>query len=122
MTINIYIIYIIYLLTVQMIYLFTVYVWLSICAWLTGFLQYNLLDDIFAPIARNLLDGAFREMLIHTHTMPPWEDQCEWHRMTRMTGPDCAVVCNLMNTHTHILNTHNDVDRSRSYGRVDRPQ
>ena len=32
----------------------------------------------------------------------PWEDQCEWHRMTRMTGPDCAVMCNLINTHTHI--------------------
>ena len=25
----------------------------------------------------------------------------EWHRMTRMTGPDCAVMCNLINTHTH---------------------
>ena len=24
--------------------------------------------------------------------IPPWEDQCEWHRMTRMTGPDCAVI------------------------------
>ena len=22
-------------------------------------------------------------------------------RMTRMTGPDCAVKCNLINTHTH---------------------
>ena len=21
--------------------------------------------------------------------------------MTRMTGPDCAVTCNLINTHTH---------------------
>ena len=36
----------------------------------------------------------------HTHTHP-WENQCEWHRMTRMTGPDCAVMCNLINTHTH---------------------
>ena len=36
--------------------------------------------------------------------IPPWEDQCEWHRMTRMTGPDCAVMCNyLINTHTHRL-------------------
>ena len=35
--------------------------------------------------------------IIHT----PWEDQCEWHRVTRMTGPDCAVMCNLINTHTH---------------------
>ena len=33
--------------------------------------------------------------------IPPWEDQCEWHRMTRMTGPDCAVMCNLINTYTH---------------------
>ena len=33
--------------------------------------------------------------------IPPWEDQCEWHRMTRMTGPDCAVMCNLINTRTH---------------------
>ena len=32
---------------------------------------------------------------------PYWEDQCEWHRMTRMTGPDCAVMCNLINAHTH---------------------
>ena len=26
--------------------------------------------------------------------------------MTRMTGPDCVVMCNLINTHTH-NNTHN---------------
>ena len=36
--------------------------------------------------------------------IPPWKDQqCEWHRMTinRMTGPDSAVMCNLINyTHT----------------------
>ena len=50
--------------------------------------------------------------LINTHThiqvslIPPWEDQCEWHRMTRMTGPDCAVMCNLINTHTHKTHTH----------------
>ena len=23
--------------------------------------------------------------------------------MTRMTGPDCAVMCNLINIHTYIL-------------------
>ena len=33
--------------------------------------------------------------------MFPWEDQCEWHRMTRMTGLGCAVMCNLINAHTH---------------------
>ena len=40
---------------------------------------------------------------IHTyiHTYPPREDQCEWHRMTRMTGPDCVVRCNLINTYIH---------------------
>ena len=36
------------------------------------------------------------ENIGHTH-----EDQCEWHRMTRMTGPDCAVMRNFINTHTH---------------------
>ena len=30
--------------------------------------------------------------------------QCEWHRMTdRMTGPDCAVVCNLINIHVVVV-------------------
>ena len=45
---------------------------------------------------------------IHTlvSLIPPREDQCEWHRMTRMTGPDCVVMCNLINTyiHTYIRN------------------
>ena len=26
--------------------------------------------------------------------------------MTRMTGPDYAVMCNLVNTHTHATHTH----------------
>ena len=34
---------------------------------------------------------------------------CEWHRMTRTTGPDCAVMCNLTNTHTH-THTHSIID------------
>ena len=42
----------------------------------------------------------------NTHT-----DQCEWHRMTRMTGPDCVVMCNLINTHTH---THTHMVEARS--------
>ena len=29
--------------------------------------------------------------------------------MTRMTGPDCAVICNLINTHTH---THSHINWS----------
>ena len=32
-------------------------------------------------------------------------DQCEWHGMTRVTGPDCAVMCNLINKYTH-THTH----------------
>ena len=31
------------------------------------------------------------------------EDQCEWHRMTRMTGPDCVVMCNLINKYIHYI-------------------
>ena len=27
----------------------------------------------------------------HTHTLPR-EDQCERHRMTKTTGPNCAVM------------------------------
>ena len=49
---------------------------------------------------------------VHTHTqvslMPPLEDQCQWHRVTKMTRPDYAVTCNLVNTqdaHTH-AHTH----------------
>ena len=37
--------------------------------------------------------------LINTHTRAR-----EWHKMTRMTGPDCAVMCKLIK-HTHI-HTH----------------
>ena len=44
--------------------------------------------------------------------IPPWEDQCEWHRMTRMTGPDCAVMCNLINIHTYI---HTYIQRRRGH-------
>ena len=41
----------------------------------------------------------------HTHTHAhtsiidtPWEDQCEWHRITIVTGSDCAVMYNLIHT------------------------
>ena len=52
--------------------------------------------------ASTSLTSTINRMATHTHLhIPPWEDQCEWHRMTRMTGPDCAVMCNLINTQTH---------------------
>ena len=34
--------------------------------------------------------------------------------MTRMTGPDCAVMCNLINAHTH---THTRIGIGRAEGR-----
>ena len=44
----------------------------------------------------NVREQQQQQQHTHTHT-----HQREWHRMTRMTGPDCAVMCNLINTHTH---------------------
>ena len=52
--------------------------------------------------------------LINTHThrhIPPWEDQCEWHKMTRMTGPDCAVMCNFINAYP---NTIHEIQRAEN--------
>ena len=37
-----------------------------------------------------------------------WEDQCEWHIITKMTGLDCAVESNLIDTHTHTHSTQNE--------------
>ena len=38
----------------------------------------------------------------HTHRSPLGRINASGiDRMTRMTGPDCAVMCNLINTHTH---------------------
>ena len=55
-------------------------------------------------------DCTVRFILINTHThtyytqllsIPPSEDQCEWHRMPKMTGPEGGVMFNLINTNTH---------------------
>ena len=49
----------------------------------------------------------------HTHTHPPLGGSMRVaSRMTRMTGPDCAVMWNLINTHTH-THTHTEVARLR---------
>ena len=37
--------------------------------------------------------------------------------MTRMTGPDCVVMCNLINTHTH---THLAWEDQREWHRMTR--
>ena len=37
--------------------------------------------------------------------------------MTSMTGPDCAVMCNLINTHTHThTNTHTHSNKEAGGG------
>ena len=55
-------------------------------------------------------DCAVMGNLINTHTHTHTHTYTrEWHRMTTMTGPDCAVMCNL-NTHTHThTHTHGSV-------------
>ena len=37
--------------------------------------------------------------------------------MTRMTGPDCVVMCNLINTHTHTHITGSRIGLGRADGR-----
>ena len=53
------------------------------------------------------MDQLIFASLSHTHywyevgmlKVPAY--QCEWHRMTRMTGSDCVVICNSIYIHTH---------------------
>ena len=56
----------------------------------------------------------------YTHTQVSLrEDQCEWHRTTRMTGPDCAVMCNLkIHTHTHTFFTKHAEEITSCTGRL----
>ena len=67
---------------------------------------------LFSEISKCPTRAVRSSSLTHTHTCRPtcmhtyihtyMEDQCEWHRMTRMTGPDIAVMCNLINIHTYL--------------------
>ena len=69
---------------------------------------------------------------IHTHIhtyiqvplIPPWEDQCEWHRMTRMTGPDCCgkytYIHTYIHTYTHGATVLGQADARRLGGRYAR--
>ena len=41
--------------------------------------------------------------------------------MTRMTGPDCVVMCNLINTHTHIDPPWEDQSEWHRMTRMTRP-
>ena len=43
--------------------------------------------------------------------------------MTRMTGPDCAVMCNLINTHTHTTRyvQFNKYTHTHTHTRMTRP-
>ena len=66
-------------------------------AGLRGYVHFNKYTSIHMCNSINIHTYIQQVSLI-----PPWEDQCEWHRMTRMTGPDCAVMCNLINIHTYM--------------------
>ena len=46
---------------------------------------------------------------------------CEWHRMTRMTGPDCVVMCNLINTYIHIYTYTYIHTYNQQHGEEDTP-
>ena len=53
-------------------------------------------------------DYAVMCNLINKHTHTPWEDQCEWHKMTRMTrGGLRGYVQFNKYTHTHTHNNYN---------------
>ena len=71
-------------------------------AGLRGYVQFNKYTHTHTQTHTHTFDQRFSSQV---SLIPPWEDQCEWHRMTRMTGPDYAVMCNLKNTHTH-THTH----------------
>ena len=45
----------------------------------------------------------------HAHTILPWEDQCKGNIMTMVTGPDCALMNNLVDTHTYTCTRHSEV-------------
>ena len=58
--------------------------------------KYTQRQEAFGIIIIDLM-GIHTHARAHTYT-PLLEDQCEWRRITRMTEPDCAVMCNLINT------------------------
>ena len=71
----------------------------------------NLINNIHTYYIHIYIHTKYIHTHIHTRyiptkqvsLIPPWEDQCEWHIMARMTGPDCAVMCNLINIYTYIV-------------------
>ena len=63
---------------------------------------------------------VWSEVFVISIIDPPWEDQCEWYRMTRMTGPVCAVMCNLINIHTHTLTPPSGIEWLGWPGRIAR--
>ena len=59
------------------------------------------LPDPTASIVKNKHTHKRAHTHAHTHLVnPPWEDQSEWHGMTRMTGPSCVAMCNLIKYYT----------------------
>ena len=54
-------------------------------------IKYSIVQGSRIGNLTRLIHTLLYVMTIHTY-IPPREDQCEWHRMTRMTGPDCVCM------------------------------
>ena len=56
--------------------------------------------DVGMEICENTYKRTRTRAQTHiTSLIPAGEDQFEWHKTSRVTGPECAVMCYL--THTH---------------------
>ena len=55
----------------------------------------------FGGTRKRCRKGNVDPVAANSNIVEIYKDQCEWHRMTRMTGPDCVVRCNLINTYIH---------------------
>ena len=60
----------------------------------------RLIHTLLSKMGRCRIRGIayLQNMTIQTYI----HDQCEWHGITRTTGPDCAVMRNLITIHTYI--------------------
>ena len=62
-------------------------------------------------VMRNSIDT---HAFTHTHT---WEDQCEWHRMARMTGPGLRGNVQF-NKYTHTVTRSNNIGHHDKKGQT----
>ena len=61
---------------------------------------------LYVMTTQTYIHNTYIHTYIHTyvHTyIHTYIHKYKWHRMTRVSGPDCAVMCNLIYIHTYIL-------------------